>query len=273
MGADIILAPLEESTKTFDYKVIDCFSERYLKTYYQQIDPDELEIAKFLVREYKKIRGKPSMLELGCGPTIHHVLPAVPYVSRIEMADYLPSNISHIQSWITGENDSHNWHHFSKVILKLEKKDASMESVKRRENDLRKLIKALGLCDVLRKQPLEVHKQFSVVGFFYCAEEVAIHKKEWRRVMLRVSKLVKEGGYLFMAALRGTHYYTIIHDDGFHENLPTAYILEDDIIKVLNEANFDMKKTVIEVAYTPMQKSHGVRGVILVSGKKKLRSH
>ena len=65
-----------------------------------------------------------------------------------------------------------------------------------------------------------------------------------------------------------THFYTIVRHDGTHEKLPTANIGEKDIFEVLKNLNFDMEKTVIEIAQTPSQKEQGIDGIILVSAKK-----
>lgn len=269
--SEIVSMPLDNEINIYDYANLKSFSKDYLYTYYHnKIDFDELEIARFLVRHYSKIRGKPKMLELGCGPTIHHVIPAVPYVSEIHMSDFLPENRNEIINWIKKKKHSHNWSHFTKKILELEGKLSSRARILEREQELRSLITKVEFCDVLKPMPLQKKDQYPVVGFFYVAEEVAINIRTWRTVMKRVGNIVSPGGHLFLSALYGTHFYTLRDKKGFYRDLPTAYILKKDIYDVLKACRFDMLKTTIKVVKTPDQKADGIQGVIIVSAKKLL---
>jgi|GEM_PF-1707804 len=260
-----------EDVKTYDYTNVQEFATRYLQTYYTQVDPDERIIAEFLVREYRKLSDmdKPAMIEVGCGPTIHHVLPATPYISRIDMMDFLPGNVEQVRLWKEGSAQAHDWRHFVKMILEMEGERPSMRDIEERETLLRSRIGRLGHCDVLQDQPLGKKITYPVVGFFYVAEEAAIDKEEWKNVMRRVLNIVEPGGRFFLAALRATHFYSIVRPNGLHESLPTAYVLESDLAEVLEEMNFDMSETIIESAQTPEQIEHGIPGVILVSAKRK----
>ena len=189
---------MDSSSLVIDYLKINSFSKRYLQTYYKNIDPDELEIAKFLVEEYKKIKGKPKMLEIGCGPTVHHILPAAPYVSQIHMADYLPQNLNEIKLWKYKPEKAHTWNHFTKKILELEGHNPTIVDVANREDSLRNIIKKFSLCNVLKDPPVSAKEKYPVVGFFYCAEEVTTSITEWRVVMRRVSDLISKGGQLLL---------------------------------------------------------------------------
>jgi hypothetical protein len=200
---------------------------------------------------------------------VHHVLPAVPYVSRIDMFDFLPGNVEQVRLWKEAHPDAHDWDQFVHLMLKLEGKRATPKQMQEREELLRGRISRLGHCDVLKEHPLGKQMSYPVVGFFYVAEEAAIDKEEWRNVMRRVLKIVEPGGRFFLAALRATHFYSVWRPNGIFESLPTAYVLESDLAEVLEECGFDMSETVIESAQTPEQKDHGVPGVILVSAKKK----
>jgi SAM-dependent methyltransferase len=252
----------------FDYKTIDSFAHRYLKTYYNNIDPDEVEIARFLVQEYKKIETPCKMLDIGCGPTVHHLLPAVPYVLNIDVADYLDENLAQIKLWIDKHQHAHRWDHFTKKILAFEGIHTSAKNIQMRESELIQKIHTLRHCDVLQTEPVIENEKYPVVGFFYCAEEIATNKDVWRKVMKNVCNLVTPSGRLYLSALRATNFYTIIRKDGTHEKLPTAYILENDMFQILSELDFDMKNTIIKTIQTPSQEHQGINGVILVSAKK-----
>ncbi len=256
--------------EVIDYKNFSSFASRYLETYYQKIDSDELGIAKFLVREYSKINGAASMLEIGCGPTIHHILPAAPYVEHIDMADYLIDNLDQIKLWSkqTDNNQGHNWKSFTKHILELEGIRPSMSDILSRERLLKTKIRNVTDCNVLDENPLGRAMLYPAVGFFYCAEEVTTSKNIWKEIMANVANLVTPGGYFFIAALKETDHYIIFSDNGREEKLPTAFLRVEDFSNLLPQLGFDLNNTIIETCETPDQIEHGINGVILISAQK-----
>ncbi len=255
---------------TFNYINLESFPSRYLETYFKKTAQDELEVAKFLVKEYKKIKGKPKFLDIGCGPTIHHSLPAVPYISQIDMADFLLDNLTQIKNWKYMKNeDMHDWGYFTKLILKLEGKVPSDELIEEREAKLRSLINTIELCDVLNEYPLNKPKYYEAVGCFFCAEEVAMKKSGWEEVMANIASLVSPGGRLFLSALRETDHYSITTHNGEMERLPTAFLKEEYFYEILPKLGFDINESVIEVALTPEEKPYGISSIILLSAKKK----
>ncbi len=79
------------------------FSRRYLDTYYRDVTEDENLVAQLLAEHCLQLARRDSCaLEIGCGPTIHHALTLAPYVSSIDLADYLPENIEEIRSGKNG---------------------------------------------------------------------------------------------------------------------------------------------------------------------------
>ena len=253
--------------KICNYSLIDSFSRRYLQTYYTKIDQDEFEIAKFLVKEYKKVKGHPRMLEIGCGPTVHHLFPAVPYVSAIDIADYLKENLEQVRLWKDKQENAHEWNSFTRNVLEFEGKKPSIKDIESREDKLRKLISNFHFCNVLRDNPLPCRKKYSMIGFYYCAEEVAIDIGEWGKIMKRASNILLPKGQMFLVALWATDHYVINHANGC-EKLPTAYITKNLMQSTLFKLGFNMKKTTVKVVRTPTQVHQGIKGVILVSAKK-----
>lgn len=259
---------LKKTDHIMDFFKVNNFAAPYLNTYYKKIDPDELAIAKFLTNEYTKIKDMPRALEIGCGPTIHHQLPAAPFVSSILMADYLWENLHEISKWLNKDSNAHNWNKFTRKIMALENVNNSNLSIVKRENLLRDKIEGLVKCNLLRENPLGNLEKFKVVSAFYCAEEVGIHKNEWRKVMFRISSLIEKDGFLFMSALRNTDFYKLVHIDGTEEIYPSANINEDDFYELLPKIGFNPKKTKIEIIDTPSQRHHGVPSILLISAQK-----
>ena len=260
----------EENTGTLDYLSINNFSNRYLATYYKAIDPDEHAVLNFLVDEFKKIGNRKNMLEIGCGPTIHHLISAANYVEEIYAADYLSDNINEVKKWIENDQNSHNWEEFIKAVLLYENSTiVDKENIHSRANLIRSKIKDIIFCDLRKEQPIKLNTKFDIVTSFYCAEEVALEKNEWRKVIKRIGSLVKNNGYFLMSALKETKYYKIVRSENDQEKevIPTAFISERDFTDYLPQLGFtDIN---LKTVQTSEQAENGVSAIILVSARKK----
>jgi hypothetical protein len=263
---DGLLTPQEA---VFDFNVVSNFSDDYLSTYYSQPPTnDEQVVLSFLARHYPKIASQPCAIEIGCGPTVHHVLPLAPYVSEIHMADYLPDSLEQVRRWRDGVPDAHRWNHYTAFALSLEGRGSTIAEIERREADTRRKMTSLLHCDLKRDQPLPTTRQYSVVTSFYCAENIGITHDEWFNVMRRLANLTASGGYLFLSALRETHFYVIESADGRRQRLPSAYMTEQHFRDVLPKLGFDIRQTVLESMSLEGQEEAGVKGVILVAAAK-----
>src|SRR5262249_53113376 len=149
---------------------------------------------------------------------------AVPYVGRIDMADYLPDNLAELQHWLSGRPESHSWNHFSELVLDLENSSADSAAIASREKSLRQKLGSVRQANVLDEYPLGRPEQYPAVGFFYCAEAAARTKQQWRKIMSNVGRIVEPGGYLFMASLRNASHYTVDQPNGHNEVIPTASV-------------------------------------------------
>lgn len=242
------------------------YGERYLHTYFKKIDLDEKKIINFISKEYSKIENGSTFLDIGCGPGIQHVLPVTPYVSKIEMADYLKDNLKEIENWKKGKADPLLWTPFIKFTLEKEGFKVNQELINKREQELRKKITGFSKVDVIH--PIKLNKKsYKAVGFFYCAEAAATNKKMWSKCIENVCKLVAPEGMLFMSSCRNSKFYVVKNLNGDEEKIPVACVNENDFKKILPKLGFDMKKTIIKVVKVGMDK-HGISEVVLVSAKK-----
>lgn len=251
------------------------FPRDYLLTFYSGgPTPDEHAVFDFLVRHYPKIGMPRRMIELGCGPAIHHALPVVPFVSEIHMADYLDENLSHVRAWRDRGSAAHDWRAFTRLTLTLEGRPAGEDDVAFREGELRGKITALLRCDLRHDSVLGHGAQYPVVGCFYCTEVVgctdvaSASKEEWRQVLRRVAGLVAPGGHLFLSAIKESRSYSLYSSYGRPRRLPTTFLTEQDFHDTLPSLGFDMRETVIESRDFTGQEAEGLHGVILVAGRK-----
>jgi hypothetical protein len=247
------------------------FARNYLDTYYcGQPTTDEEIVLEFLSREYRKIKDSPAMVEIGCGPTLHHVIPAAPYVSEIHMADYLDENLEEVRQWKQDTPRAHNWSRFTALTLALEGADNGSSAVENRESEVRKKISGFYRYDFKNHNQWQGRSAYSAVASFYTVEQVITTKPDWKRLMGYLSALVAPGGRLFLSSLLDTDFYHIYGTDGSTQKFPACPILQKDFEDVLPELGFDMADAVIDTKVIEGQQNEGVNGVILVSARKKL---
>ena len=144
-------------TGLFDFRNVANFPRDYLATYYCQPPTiDERVVLGFLAQHYRKLTSQPCAIEIGCGPTVHHVLPLAPFVSEIHMADYLPENLDQVRRWRDGEPDAHRWQEYTALTLSLEGRPNGQADIERRELDTKRKMTRFMLCDLKSDTPLRI---------------------------------------------------------------------------------------------------------------------
>lgn len=257
-------------------KVIDAFENapdyaaNYLRTFFMgEPVPDVQVVMSFLAKEFAKLKGMPLLLEIGCGPIVIHTLSAAPRVSGIHMADLREDNLQEIEKWVASAPDAHCWNRYTRFALQAEGAEFNNESVLVREDEARKKISAITLCDLRNPQPLGKFAQYDAVSCFYTTEQASRDRAEWAKVFSNLTGLVAPEGHLFACAVGYTDHYIIYDGSGRAHYYPIPRLTPEDFIKELANNGFDMART--SVTYTPVsgEEDEGVYGVILVSATKK----
>jgi hypothetical protein len=249
----------------FDFRHAESFPTRYMETFYNGHPPtdDEREVLRFLTERVGSLDGQPAMLEVGCGPTVHHILPFVPHVSAIDMADYLPENLAEVRRWHQHASDAYDWRQYATLTLELRNGGATMAGIDALEAAARTKIRRLLRCDLKQPHILGRPVSYPVVGAFYCTEEVGIATTRWEAVMANLCRAVAPGGYLFLSCLRNTDFYMV-----GTTRYPCARISEGDVKRVLPTLGFDMRHSLVEGVSIDTQRETGVAGVVLVAARK-----
>jgi len=250
----------------FDFRTTKSFAGAYIDTYYRDKPPtnDELRVFEFLVRQLRDLPPQSLMLEVGCGPTVHHVLPFVRRVGEIHVADYLPENLSEIEKWKRSAPDACGWHRYAELVLELEGRRDSPAAVSALEGAARAKVTELLPCDLTQQHVLGRDVWYPLVSAFYCTEEVGISLARWEEVMANLARLVAPGGRLFLSCLADTDFYRV-----GGSNYPCARVTANDLERVLPRLGFDMKATVIESSAVEGQCDEGVVGVVLAAATKR----
>jgi hypothetical protein len=252
----------------FDFGTVSNFARNYLTTYYVQ-DPsdDERTILSFLVNHLRNLEPVSAVIEIGCGPTLHHVLPLVPYASEIHMAEYLEDNLEQIRLWKENHPDAHNWNHYTSLVLSLEGRSPTPEKIESREDELRQKIASIQHCDLKSDIPLGEERQYPIVCSFYTAEQISNQKSEWQQVMRRLGNLVAPGGYLFLSSVAEGDYYRI-YSQGKTEEIPLTYLTPNDFREILPELGFKTESLVIESHDLKDLSEEGLSKIMLVAAQK-----
>jgi len=249
----------------FDFQHASSFAEQYLQTFYRDRAPtnDERVVFRFLAEHLRALSDRPVLLEVGCGPTVHHVLQFAPYVSELHMADYLQENLEEVRKWRDDLLGAGTWSQYAELALRLEGRPSGNEDVRRLEQMTKRKLRRLLTCDLRDQWILGAPVAYPVVTAFYCTEEVGITMARWEEVMANLARAVAPGGQLFLSCLRDTDSY-LVGGTAY----PCARISEADVRRVLPQLGFNMAQSVVESASVNDQEHEGVSGVVLTAARK-----
>lgn len=242
--------------------------EQYLADYYRGVQPDEKATLRFLLQAARRVGRVPTMLEFGCGPTIHHLLPFVAQVAEIHLADYMPGNLDAVADWVADAPGCHDWTPFVAFTLRDELgREPTVYELEQRVRLARRKITAALPADARYIRPLGDHapiRRYPLVLCCFCPDSITADLDEWRRCLRNIVSLVERGGWLVYAALRGATGYRV-GDARF----PSAGVTEFDVADVLRSEGFERDELTIEVARVADDDDHGFSAVILAVGRRR----
>lgn len=258
----IIMKILSDFTKNWKAK-------SYLKQYYSsgKINSDEIITLKYLVN-YLKSSNKifERAIDVGSGPTLHQIIPLIPYVKELHLADFLPENLKEIKKWLSDSSDAHSWGIYTQYVLELEGRG---EGIEIRENNMRKKITKLLPIDIYRHYPLGVPTTYSLVTSFYCADSVAKNKKDWKRCMANIFTLVEPGGVVILAALRNADSYNVLD-----HHFSSPHVDENDFKALFEEyGGFVDSNIDIQILSNPEWTEAGFDSCIFVKAEKRIQQN
>jgi hypothetical protein len=231
----------------------------YLRDYYSEVEPDEVETIAFFVDALREADSHGPTLFFGVGPTLHHVFAAAGQAPEIHLADYLPANLREIEGWIERRPDAHDWRPFVRYTLECEGGAAPSEPlVLAREQLTRTRITQLLEADARDREPLT--RRYGTVVSAYCADSATADRATWETYMRHITGLVLPGGLFVTAALRRSQGYIV-----GGRTFPSANVDEHDLDAVLAE---DFTERSIEVRHLDQHASQGYSGILLARGRR-----
>lgn len=244
--------------------------EDYLNQYYatDTISSDELGIYNLVISYLHTEQPYfAKALDFGCGPTLHHLIPFMPYVDELHLADYVPSNLTAIQQWLSGDARAHNWDVYIKGVLQLEgvTQPSPLDLAKRRAQ-MRRKITQLKQGNLHWQHPLQDASTYPLVVSFFCADSATHSKAQWRLFMRHLFNLVEPGGTLILSALHNTTRY----DVGLRY-FPSAQVTENDMYAVLSAGHFIQKTLDLRVVPVSEWAEEGFESILVVRAQKEDR--
>lgn len=249
----------------FDHFRRDWNAKEYLSEFYSgnKISTSEVTSLKYLV-DILKSEGRifSRAIDVGSGPTLHQIIPLIPYVNELHLSDFLPQNLVEIKKWLENDPDSHNWDMYINHVLELE---GNNEAGDTRKVKMRKVITRLLPVDISATQPLGVEVTYPLVTSFYCADSVTEDKGEWRRYLKNIFNLLEPGGLIILEALRNSDSYDVAT-----KKFPSPHINENDFMDLLVECEQFIDASIdVQVMANPEWKVAGFDAMIRAKARKR----
>lgn len=241
----------------------------YFKTYYSEVVlPDEQVVLAYQIDTLKRA-GHPfgRGLEYGCGPTVHRAIAAAAHAFRIDMADWLPDNLTQVREWVDSTSANSDWNRFTDYILACEHAGEVIDvsRIQRREDQTRKVIRNLRVSDARWRQPLGPEGQgfYDLLVSGFCLDAVSSDKAVWHQCMTNVLSTLQDGGLLILHSLYRCKAYKV-GDRMF----PGADLSEDDLVESLMANGFSRSSIDAHVIPCPDNAQYGYAGILVASARK-----
>ncbi|OCT72553.1 hypothetical protein XELAEV_18035533mg [Xenopus laevis] len=189
-------------------------ARKYLEVYYgvdpktQQVDVESKFVLGFLHDVFVSghVAGD-SLIEIGAGPVIYHIVSASERFNTIYLTDYCEESLHEIDKCLQGKKDAFDWTPYFKYVCKLE---GNRSTPKDKMETMKRNIKLMK-CDVTLANPLQPNTVpqadcVIVAGCLICACKTP---DDFQNALNNIASLVKPGGYLIIVDYLGASYYLI----------------------------------------------------------------
>ena len=211
----IFLGNMASSTIAAQNYHDDFDSKSFLK-YYAEVNEWHDQPMRLLHQLYVSYGTTPvglKVLNFGSGPVIMYEISAPLQASEIVMAEYTEENRRYLQHWLDKDPEAHDWSPFFKyAVMKFEGK--SEQEATEREEQLRKLIKAVVPCDITKDPPIQAGYEgpYDVIVSSLCLDCASQTLEDYGAAVSKLSKLLKPGGKICLNSVEGiedTNFYMV----------------------------------------------------------------
>lgn len=206
------------------------------------------------------------MIDVGCGPTIHMIIPLAPWIEEIHLADFNQENLNEIDNWLKRLPEAHNWDLYVKRVLELETgTKVTRKMIETRKSILREKIRQLVILDVSSDKNIERLPKFDLVLSSYCVDAATSQVAEWRRLIHNLTLIAAKNSTLILISSKDSKHYDVCHI-----RFPNAGVNQEDIIAALKESGYvldifnesvNYEFSIVEV---PDWAAYGISSIIVV---------
>ncbi|CAN2391766.1 NNMT/PNMT/TEMT family [Pristimantis euphronides] len=208
-------------------------------------------ILKQLVETFHsgKVKGD-TLLDIGTGPCIYQLLSACEAFNNIIVSDFTDTNREEFNVWLKNEPEAFDWTSVVKRICQLE---GDRISCQEKEERLRKTIKQVLKCDVLKTNPIEpvTIPQVDCLLSCLCLEAACKDYESYVTALKNMTSLLKLDGYLVLTGVLGNSFYMVgdvkfdaltLSEDYLRETITGAgYVIENFQFSKKTEASLEDK--------------------------------
>ena len=210
---------------------------KYLQECFDGLDDEHIFNIEFLVDAIQQMPTNLMVLEIGSGPTLLSVAAIAPQAKEMHLSDYVPANLNEIQLWLDHQADAFDWQPFIKVALAKEGLPTTADAIKQRSSEMRRKVTRLLPCDVRQPAPIgEDARQYDLVLAPHCTDVAVATVSQWMEVVDNISKLVKPGGWLFIAVTTGATHNTV-----GSTVFACTDLTDEDLYEGYQRAGYDLK--------------------------------
>ena len=165
---------------------------------------------------FKSLPNGLKILDYGSGPVMLATISAATKASEIVLSDYTESNRKALRQWLDADPAAFDWSpHFGYVLRELEGKGE--KEIAERQEQVRRLVKAVVHCDVTQEPPIErgYDQLYDVVISSLVMESAARNHEEYVANISRLATLVKPGGVILYYGVENKQGYYSVGDSKF----------------------------------------------------------
>ena len=161
-----------------------------------------------ILHEFYKFYGSPlvglKVLEFGAGPVISYEISAALYASEIVLSEYTEKNREVLQMWLDRDPKAPNWKPFFEYVVQ-ELEGKSKEEAEIRQEELRRVVKAVIPCDITKDSPIDpaYYGPYDVVISSLCLDTACASLEEFAGAVRKLAKYIKPGGKLLLHTVSG----------------------------------------------------------------------
>ncbi|XP_053307692.1 nicotinamide N-methyltransferase-like [Spea bombifrons] len=184
------------------------------------------------------IKGE-TLIDIATGPVIYHLLSACEVFENIITSDLLEQNRAELQKWLKKEPGALDWTNIVKRVCELE---GNRENWEKKEEKLRRAVKQVLKCDVLKKKPFEpitLPPADCLIGCL-CLEGPCPDVAAYCNALKSFKDLIKPGGHIIIQGLLNATFYFVGEN-----RFPALPMTKERVEKAFMEAGFEIKNLII----------------------------